>query len=108
LRKAENDRSLVFLLKSKARTFLFTGDLPSKLEKKLPEAKADILKAGHHGSRYSSSLDFLKMLGPKMCVVSVGKINSYGHPNPEALARMKEAHCAILRTDVLGDITIEI
>jgi competence protein ComEC len=108
LRKAENDRSLVLKLEAAGRDFLFMGDLPSKMEKKLPPVMTQILKVGHHGSRYSSSDKFLKSAQPTLCIVSVGKINTYGHPNHEALKRMSDAHCTILRTDTLGNITIEL
>jgi len=108
LRKAENDRSLILKLEIAGRDFLFMGDLPSKIEKKLPPVTTQVLKVGHHGSRYSSSDKFLKSTQPFLCVVSVGKINTYGHPNHEALKRMRDAHCTILRTDTLGDITIEL
>jgi competence protein ComEC len=104
LRNAENDRSLVFLLKTPRLSFLMTGDLPSTMEKRLPLLNADVLKVGHHGSRHSSSSPFLEQLKPKVCVVSVGVHNTYGHPNPEALERMELANCTILRTDRLGDI----
>ena len=108
LSKSENDRSLVLDLKVHSRSFLFTGDLPSKMEKKFSPGLSRILKAGHHGSRWSSSQKFLEAIHPSLCIVSVGAYNHYGHPNSEALKRMVEAHCAILRTDKLGDITIEI
>ncbi len=108
LRKAENDRSLVLKLEVKKRSFLFMGDLPSKLEKKLPAVKAEVLKVGHHGSKYSSDIKFLERVHPAACVVSVGKGNTYGHPSDLALKRMGLAHCAILRTDTLGNVRFEL
>jgi len=108
LRKAENDRSLVLKLENQGRSFLFMGDLPSRCERKLPLVSAQVLKVGHHGSKYSSSSSFLKNVKASMCVVSVGRINTYGHPSPDALSRMNDNRCTILRTDLLGDITIEL
>lgn len=108
LRKAENDRSLVLKLEIGSRSFLFMGDLPSKMEKKLPFVTAQVLKVGHHGSKYSSDTNFLKSVGASACIVSVGKVNTYGHPNHEALKRMAKAHCTILRTDTLGAISFEL
>jgi competence protein ComEC len=108
LRKAENERSLVLRLEVRGHSLLFTGDLPTTMEKKITAEPVDILKVGHHGSRSSSSDRFLQMLKPKACVVSVGKVNTYGHPTKEALQRLNESHCTIFRTDTLGNITFEL
>jgi len=81
---------------------LFTGDLPSE-EKMLPDIRpVDILKVAHHGSRYSTSTDFLERLMPQEAVISVGK-NSYGHPSPDVLKRLEEKNVKIRRTDTDGD-----
>ena len=72
---------------------LFTGDagFPSETEilSKSYNLKSDILKVGHHGSRYSTSDAFLKSANPKYAVISVGKGNPYGHPASEALNKIK-------------------
>jgi competence protein ComEC len=102
----ENSKSLTFLLSIKGVQILLTGDLPSKMEKKTHWPQVDILKVGHHGSKYSSSLKFLRELRAKTCVVSAGKGNSYHHPHNELLHRLEEVHCGILRTDLLGQITL--
>jgi len=66
----------------------------------------DVLKVAHHGSKYSSSLDFLKAVKPALAVIEVGK-NSYGHPTSEALARLKEVGARVMRTDRDGDVVVE-
>jgi competence protein ComEC len=106
--RIENDHSLVLLLKVNGRSVLFTGDLPERIEPFLQNTNIEILKVGHHGSKTSSSLAFLKNLRPKVCVVSVGAENHYGHPTHEALTRFKQTHCAILRTDRLGSVSFEL
>ncbi|HKU48998.1 MAG TPA: ComEC/Rec2 family competence protein [Nitrososphaera sp.] len=69
---------------------------------------ADILKVGHHGSRHSSTSDFLQAVSPETAVISLGAGNSYGHPHREALDRLKAAGVQhVLRTDLDGTITIE-
>jgi competence protein ComEC len=83
---------------------LLTGDLPSE-ETVLPDIKpANILKISHHGSKYSTSAAFLDLLQPKEAVISVGK-NSYGHPAPDVLERLREHGIVIKRTDMDGDVS---
>jgi competence protein ComEC len=65
--------------------------------------KADFLKVGHHGSRGSSSQDFITATGASVAIVNVGK-NRYGHPSPEALRRLESAGIAVLRTDLNGSL----
>ena len=80
---------------------LFTGDIGEKNEKYLADnfdIKADILKVGHHGSKYSSSDYFLKAVSPKISAIEVGK-NSYGHPTKEVLDRLALVGSRIFRTD---------
>ena len=82
---------------------LLTGDLPGE-ETVLPEIRtADILKVAHHGSRYSTSAAFLDQLRPSEAIISVGK-NSYGHPSPDVLERLREHGVIVRRTDTAGDI----
>ncbi len=96
-----NERSLVLALRSAGVTALFTGDLGSAAERAFLSVfreDIDILKVGHHGSKYSTSREFLKMLRPEVAVIEVGK-NSYGHPSAETLARLSEFGARILRSD---------
>jgi beta-lactamase superfamily II metal-dependent hydrolase len=83
-----------------------TGDSGFRAENWLlrtgPLPKADYLKVGHHGSKYSSSLEFLRASGARTALISVGRKNRYGHPAPAALARLQEAGMGIQRTDQEG------
>ena len=68
--------------------------------------QADVLKVGHHGSKTSSSEEFLQAVSPSVAVISAGYENSFGHPHPDVLARLGERHSAILRTDLDGLVTV--
>jgi competence protein ComEC len=61
---------------------------------------------GHHGSRYGSDEDFLEIVTPEICIISVGEENDYDHPHPEALTRLQESGCRIYRTDEDGTIVV--
>lgn len=102
----ENHDSLVLYLQIKDRSFLLTGDLDELGEEYLiqryPTLSVDVLKAGHHGSRSSSSDKLLAALQPKQVIVSCGKNNRYGHPHAEVLARFTQLHTEIYRTDQNG------
>jgi len=108
-----NSGSMVLQVNIEGKKVLITGDLPTKFEKVLVrrygnQLKSDILVAGHHGSKTSSAEEFLKAVSPKYFVISVGKNNSYGHPNDEVLERAKNLNLKILRTDILGSINFKI
>ncbi len=107
--KETNDTGIVARLQYGSKSFLFTADVSSKLEQKLIDAKAglasDVLKVGHHGSKYSSSEVFLQAVNPSMAAISVGAKNTYGHPTAEVLQRLANFGINVLRTDVDGDIT---
>ncbi len=109
--KDDNDTSVVAKLISGGRSALFTGDIGFKIENKLMESGAninsDILKISHHGSKYATSSKFLETVSPEIAVISVGK-NSYGHPTEELLSRINNYGAAVKRTDLDGDIRIEI
>ncbi len=109
--KETNSSSIVSKLTVGNEKFLFMGDLPSENEIKLisqnVDLSAEILKVGHHGSKYSTSTDFLNKVGPEEAVISAGKNNRYGHPAMETLDRLKNKKINILRTDVVGDIMYE-
>src|SRR5207248_2711106 len=77
-------------------SFMLTGDLPSEqedwlvaLDKGDAELPTDMLKAGHHGSKYSTDDAWLAALHPSMVAISAGKNNPYGHPAPETISRIK-------------------
>ena len=103
-----NNDSIVLYGKLLGSSFLFTGDLEKEGEEELmasyPNLKAGILKAGHHGSKGSSSEAFLDQLHPSLALVSAGENNRYKHPNDETLKRFKKRHIKVLRTDQNGAI----
>lgn len=107
-----NDNSVVIKLTYGEFTALFTGDMENDNEERLlaTSAKvldADVLKAGHHGSRTSSGDEFLNAVSPEAVVISVGSNNTYGHPHQEALDRIATAGVErILRTDINGTIIL--
>ncbi len=104
-----NDSSIVIRLKHGTNTFLFTGDASTKVEKEILEKniQSDVLKVGHHGSRYSTSKAFLDKVNPTYAVVSVGKNNTYKHPHDEIIKRLENKNIKIYRTDESGSIVAE-
>lgn len=104
-----NDSSIVIFAKIGGLTWLFTGDASESVEQELikefPKLRVDILKVGHHGSKTSSSKDFLEHIQPKVAVISVGKDNRYGHPHHQVLEEMEKLETSILRTDMEGALT---
>lgn len=104
-----NDSSTVLSLSYNKFSMLFTGDISGAVEDEIVNQinqKYTILKAAHHGSKYSTTTEFLNKVNPRYAVVSVGERNNYGHPNDETLSRIKNASCSILRTDISGAIEI--
>lgn len=99
-----NASSIVARLSSGKDSFLFTGDLPSDQEINIKTGKTNILKVAHHGSKYSTSQEFLDKISPTEAIISVGKNNRYGHPSPEVLERLQNKKIRIWRTDEIGDI----
>jgi competence protein ComEC len=106
--KDTNAYSILAKLVFGQESFLFTGDLPEEEEKKLLQSNinlaATILKVAHHGSKYSSTNEFLEKVHPRSAIISAGKNNRYGHPTVETLSRLQEHKINIFRTDEMGDI----
>ncbi|WBW97444.1 MBL fold metallo-hydrolase [Oceanirhabdus sp. W0125-5] len=106
--KDMNDYSIVIRFEYKQRSFLFTGDAEAHSEEEIIhtglELRSDVLKAGHHGSSSSSSIEFLKKVKPKYAIISCGKDNDYGHPHKEIIERFNKQGIKMLRTDELGTI----
>lgn len=107
-----NNRSGVFKILYGKTAVLFTGDLGKSGEYKLAGywksfLQADILKVSHHGSKFSSNEYFLNQVQPKICLISAGAGNKYGHPAPEALERIKK-YSQVLRSDVEGAIFLSL
>ncbi|RJQ35200.1 MBL fold metallo-hydrolase [Candidatus Parcubacteria bacterium] len=97
-----NENSLVLRLTYGNTNFLFAGDLPISGEQKLLslgfDLSSQVLKVGHHGSKYSSGSDFLSAVDPDICVIQSGQDNKFGHPHQEALVRLAQANCLIFDT----------
>lgn len=107
-----NETSIIFRLDYLETNALFTGDAEESTEEymvkkyeKLDELsvlRADLLKTGHHGSKTSSTKEFLEAVMPKLAAISVGRDNKFGHPVPEVLKRLERAGAKISRTDIQG------
>lgn len=106
---ASNDYSVVSKLSFGEIDFLFTGDIPKKIEYQLLaknfDLQSEILKVAHHGSKYSSDEYFLKAVSPNIAIISVGE-NSYGHPSPEVLDNFQKYDIMIYQTDKNSDLKI--
>ena len=107
----DNERGLSVLASAEDADILITGDMDAATERKFLEAydlpDIEVLVAGHHGSKYSTSNDLLDALTPETACISVGS-NSYGHPADETMRRLAEHGCAIYRTDMQGTIHLSL
>lgn len=107
-----NENSLVIRLTYKDQNFIFMGDLGFEGEEKILSSGMDIsakyLKVGHHGSKYSSSLEFLEAVSPEICIIQSGKDNKFGHPHQETLDRLKNIGCQVINTQEQGTININL
>ena len=106
----ENDNSNVIYTELNGYKFMFMGDASITTEKEILNkynlSDIDVLKVGHHGSKTSSSIEFVTEINPKYSIISVGKNNRYGHPNKEVLDNLKNSN--IYRTDEDGSIMFNI
>ena len=106
----ENDNSIIFYLKLYNYSFLFTGDIGVDVEKCLIDKynliMIDVLKVGHHGSKTSSSKEFIDEISPKYSIISVGMNNRYGHPSDVVLDNLSSSK--IYRTDKDGSIMFKV
>jgi competence protein ComEC len=87
-----NDNSLVLHVSYAGRSILFAGDIEAYAEDRLvrsQQLRADVLKVAHHGSRTSSSEAFVRAVQPRIAVVSAGAANTFGHPHPEVMERLR-------------------
>ena len=103
-----NNTSIVLRLDYGQTSFLFTGDATSKTENLIlnKNIDVDVLKVGHHGSKYSSNDNFISRTSPKYAIISVGKNNSYNHPNNSTINKLIENNIQIHRTDKEGTILL--
>ena len=108
--RIRNDDSLVLRITSGQTSFLLPGDIGIQAEKeileKFSEIQSHVLKSPHHGSRTSSSEDFLKTTAPRIVVISVGSGNMYGFPDKEVLERYERTGAKVYRTDIHGAVEI--
>lgn len=131
LAENQNDVSVAVMLQLYEHRFLLTGDMGIAQEAQVLEAiqesgdlklteaekiplmqepgqllknRVDVLKIAHHGSKNSTSSDWLAYWQPKLSVISAGRNNMYGHPHRLTLERLEEAQSAVLRTDLLGEV----
>ena len=106
----ENDNSNVIYTEIDGYKFMFMGDAGVDKEKDILDkyniSNIDVLKVGHHGSKTSSSKEFVNEINPKYSIISVGKNNRYGHPNKEVLNNLNNSK--IYRTDQDGSIMFKI
>lgn len=113
---AKNNNALVCKLIYNNFSMLFTGDIEEIAEKKIlklyeknkEKLRADVLKVGHHGSKTSSSYQFIKAVSPKIALIGVGKDNNFGHPNLGVIERIEKSGATIYRTDYMGEIELSI
>ena len=107
-----NNNSLVCKLKYKDFSMLFTGDIEEIAEKEIlklykDRLKANVLKVAHHGSKTSTSKEFLKAVSPQIALIGVGENNKFGHPHELTLERLNDIGCKIFRTDENGEIVLK-
>lgn len=107
-----NDLSAVMMLEYCGEKILFTGDAGFAGENELlasgADVDADIMKVGHHGSRYSSGEEFLSRVSPSYAIISAGRDNKYGHPHEETLKRLEDCGACILNTIDSGAVCVTI
>lgn len=105
-----NDSSMLIKASYKGTSVLYTGDITAFGEHELlctkTDVDSDILKVGHHGSRTSTTPEWVDAVSPEYAVISCGENNSYGHPAPETLKALSTV--TVLRTDLNGDIRIKV
>ena len=91
---------------------LLPGDAEKEAEHQMlaesnrTELRADVLKVGHHGSKNSTTKDFLAAVRPQVAIISAGEDNPYGHPSQELLERLQNANVRVLRTDREGAVHV--
>lgn len=108
--KNPHDDDVVVLLRYGNLAVMLTGDMETKVERRLiisgEDLDADVFKAGHHGSKTSSSDELLSAVSPEAAIIQVGAKNRYGHPSPEVLERFNNYGIKYYRNDLNGDIKL--
>ena len=109
MKKVNND-SVVLMLKYGETDVLITGDIEAKAERQIilsgADLEADILKVAHHGSKTSTTTEFLYEVSPQVAVIQVGAKNRYGHPTQEVLKRLEDYGIKYYRNDLDGTVKI--
>ena len=109
-----NNNALVFKIVYKNFSMLFTGDIEKVAEEKILKEinpvilKSNILKVAHHGSKTSTTQEFLDNVEPQIALIGVGENNNFGHPSGEVIERLKSKDIKIYRTDEKGEIVLEV
>lgn len=111
-----NNNSIVCKLNFKNFSMLFTGDIEEKAEIQILKEyeknqnilNATVLKVAHHGSKTSSTQQFINVVKPKIALIGVGENNMFGHPNNEVLDRLEKIRSIVYRTDKMGEIVLTI
>ena len=109
-----NENSIVVMLRANGFRELFMGDAGEASEARLLAADAlwesdlhaNVVKVGHHGSRYASTPAFVAAVHPRMGIISVGRHNTFGHPAPTTIEAWSATGADVLRTDLCGAISI--
>ena len=107
---SDNNHSVVLRLTFGQRSFLLTGDIEAATETELSmspgKLKADVIKVPHHGSRTSSTDQFVKAVDPSFAVISVGRRSIFGHPHTEVVERWKNAGAKVTKTGDRGTVSV--
>ncbi len=105
-----NNASIIALYSYGPTKILFPGDAEAEEEKQVQglPIKADILKVPHHGSATSSTAEFLEVVRPRFCAISLGANNRYHHPAPKTVHALEAEGCQVRRTDQNGTITVSL
>jgi competence protein ComEC len=108
LRARRNDLSCVLRVSANGGSILLTGDIERSAEAQIIERrpKADVMLVPHHGSRTSSSAEFIAAVAPRWAVVTAGYRSRFGHPSGEVLARYRAAGVRVMRTDLDGAVHV--
>lgn len=108
--KKPHEANVVSMLRYKNLKVLLTGDMEAPVERKLllnnVDVNADVLKVGHHGSKTSSTTEFLNAVSPEAAVIQVGAKNKYGHPSPETISRLENYGIKYYRNDLDGSVKL--
>jgi competence protein ComEC len=109
-KRVSNNDSVVLRLGYQDRHYLLAGDVEARMERLLAESEepltSDVLKVAHHGSKTSSTAEFLHRVKPQFGIISVGAFKRFGHPNQEALDNLRAAGIRTYRTDLDGATTV--